>query len=371
MKTYDTVIIGAGPAGMGCAVSLIKSGKTPCVIDKAVFPRNKTCAGLVTAKTERLIRQLLSDDHYDDVFCNSADSIKLFQKSSELVEAPLSRPVHLVDRIDFDNALVDRYKSLGGTILEGERGFSVDYDNNRVTLSDGSEIGYNTIVFADGALSMAHKNLKVDKGRMALGIEAYVPSDRTDINSVNIYFDYLKDGYMWAFPHSDTVCFGAANLFKKGVDYKALFIGFLNDLGVDYSGVKFIGAFLPYGYIVPQEKLPRNVILVGDAAGFADPISGEGLYMALQSGIYAAEAMQTDDPKNSYLKKVKPIIETVKDGAKVQKLFFSTAVQKTFLNKVKGKKGLVSYFFENQVDEYKYAYRDIRKLYGDYKNRNK
>lgn len=371
MKIYDTVIIGAGPAGMGCGISLAEAGREPCVIDKAVFPRNKTCAGLVTAKTERLIKELFADAYSDEIFCNSTDSIKLFQKSSELVEAPLSRPVHLVNRIDFDNSLVDRYKSLGGTILEGQRNSVVDYDNNRVTLSDGSEIGYNTIVFADGALSMAHDKLKVNKDRMALGIEAYIPSDRTDFKSVNIYFDYLKDGYMWAFPHGDTVCFGAANLFKKGVDYKALFMDFLNDLGVDYIGVEFIGAFLPYGYIVPQEKLPRNVILVGDAAGFADPISGEGLYMALKSGIYAAQAMQSDDPKSSYLKKVKQIIETVKDGAKVQKLFFSTAVQRTFLNKVKGKKGLVSFFFENQVDEYKYAYRDIRKLYGDYKNRNK
>lgn len=367
MKTFDTVIIGAGPAGMGCGISLVNAGKTPCVIDKEVFPRNKTCAGLVTAKTERLIRQLFDDDYSDDIFCNSTHSIKLFQKSRELVEAPLARAVHLVDRIDFDNALVDRYKSLGGTILEGQRGIRIDYDNNRVILLDGTKIGYNNIVFADGALSMSHKKLKVNKGKMALGIEAYIPSSRADIKSVNIYFDYLRDGYMWAFPHGDTVCFGAANLFKKGIDYKTLFIDFLNDLGVDYSGAQFTGAFLPYGYVVPQEKLPRNVMLAGDAAGFADPISGEGLYMALQSGIYAAEAMQSVNPKNIYLQKVKPFREIVKDGAKVQKLFFSSAVQKTFLNKVKGKKRLVSFFFENQVDEYKYAYRDIRKLYGDYK----
>ena len=371
MKIFDTVIIGAGPAGMGCGISLVKAGKNPCVIDKAVFPRGKTCAGLVTAKTERLIGELFDGDYTDDLFCYSAGSIKLFRKNNELVEAPLARAVHLVDRIDFDNALVNRYKSLGGTIYEGQRGVRVDYDNDRVILNDGSEIGYKYIVFADGALSMSHKDLKVVKSKMALGIEAYIPSNRTDIKSVNIYFDYLKDGYMWAFPHGDTVCFGAANLFNKDIDYKKLFIDFLDDLGVEYGGVDFVGAFLPYGFIVPQEKLPDNVMLVGDAAGFADPISGEGLYMALLSGVHAAESLQTDHPKKTYLKTVKPIIETVKDGAKVQKMFFSTAIQRTFLNKVRGKTGLVSFFFENQVDEYKYSYRDIHKLYGDYKSRDK
>ena len=155
-KKYETVIIGAGPAGMGCAISLLKSGANLCVIDKAVFPRNKTCAGLVTAKTERLIKQLYGED-CEELFCNTASSIKLYRKDEELVEAPLKRPVHLVDRVDFDNALVEKYKSTGGVIMEGERGISVDYDNSRVTLSDGRDIEYKNIVFADGALSMSHK----------------------------------------------------------------------------------------------------------------------------------------------------------------------------------------------------------------------
>ena len=368
-KFYDTVIIGAGPAGMSCAISLRKSGVEPCVIDKAVFPRNKTCAGLVTAKTDKLIRELFGDKYTEELFCYSTSSIKLFKRSRELVEAPLSRPVRLVDRMDFDNALVGLYKSIGGNIMEGERGISVDYGGSRVILSDNSEIGYKNIVFADGALSLSHKLLKVNKSKMALGIEAYVPSDKADIKSVNIYFDYLKDGYLWAFPHGNTVCFGAANLFKKGVNYRDILNAFLDDLGIDASGAKYIGAFLPYGYVIPQDSLPDNVILVGDAAGFADPISGEGLYMALRSGISAAEALSSEAPKKTYLKSAEPIINTVKDGGKVQKLFFSSAIQNTFLRKVEGKKGFVSYFFENQVDEYKYDYRNINKLYSDYKKK--
>lgn len=366
---YDTVIIGAGPAGMGCGISLLKSGASPCVIDKAVFPRNKTCAGLVTAKTERLIEQLYGEE-YEKLFCNTASSIKLFRKDAELVDAPLKRPVHLVDRADFDCALVEKYKSMGGEILEGERGISIDYDNSLVMLSDGRVIRYGNIVFADGALSMAHKLLKVNRSRMALGIEAYVPSQLSDIKSVNIYFDYIKDGYLWAFPHGDTVCFGAANLYRKGIDYRGILSGFLKDMGVEPSAARYIGAFLPYGYVVPQEKLPDNVILVGDAAGFADPISGEGLYMALQTGVYAAEAMSSDHPKKTYLNSVKPIADIVNDGNKAQKMFFSPLIQKTFLSKVKGRKGLVSYFFENQVDEYKYDYRNISRLYADYKDKS-
>ena len=68
-KFYDVVIIGAGPAGMGCAVELMKNGVSPCVIDKAVFPRKKTCAGLVTGKTYKLIEGIFDGMDTDGLFC--------------------------------------------------------------------------------------------------------------------------------------------------------------------------------------------------------------------------------------------------------------------------------------------------------------
>lgn len=366
---FDTLIIGAGPAGMGCGITLQKAGHSVCVIDRSVFPRNKTCAGLVTGKTLGLIKEIFDGEDVEGLFCYVTDSIKLYRKTDLLAEGEIKNGARLVNRIDFDNALVERYKSLGGKIMVGERNIRVDYENNRVVLIGGDTVSYDNIVFADGALSLSHKLLKFDKRKMAFGVEAYVPSDQFSTDSVDLYFDCIDDGYVWVFPHNDTVCVGAANLYNKKTDYMKVIRDFLSSIGVDPQIQSFKGAFLPYGYVVPQNELPDNVILTGDAAGFTDPISGEGLYMALDSGIIAARSLSSQDPKRTYLESVKPIISIVKSGQKVQKLFFSSAVQKVFMKKVKGKNGLVSYFYENMVDDYIYDYDHVTKLFSDYKSR--
>ena len=366
---YKTVVIGAGPAGSACAISMQKAGESLCLIDRAVFPRSKTCAGLVTAKTYRLIRSLFTESLSDDLFCDAVSVVRLFRKTKELASADLERPVRLVNRIDFDNALVEEYKRLGGVMFEGEKHTAIDYERRLVTLSNGDTIRYQTLMFADGSLSMAHKLLDFDKSKLAFGVEAYVPADRLRVNSIDLYFDYLPDGYAWVFPHGDTVCIGLANQFSPRTDYLKTLNTFLDDLSVDARDTKIIGAFLPYGYAVPQDRLPDNVMLLGDAGGFTDPISGDGLYMALQTGIYAAQAALSDDPKQAYLKSVQELTQIVTDGKKVQKTFYSPAIQKLFYHKAKGKSRLVSYFFENMVEEYRYDYRDIYKMYRDYKKK--
>ena len=364
---FDTVVIGAGPAGASCGITLLKESRDVCLIDKAVFPRNKTCAGLVTGKTLELIKTLFDGEDIGGLFCYTASSIRLYRGTQLLTEAPLSNSARLVDRVHFDNALVERYKSLSGRIMEGERDIKVDHGSSRVVLSNGDTVRYNTLVYADGALSMSHKLLKFDKRKMAFGVEAYVPSEQYRTDSVDIHFGCIDGGYIWAFPHGGAVCIGAAGMYDKKADYKKVMTDFLDAIGVDPDKQRYTGAFLPYGCAVPQNKLPENVMLVGDAGGFTDPITGEGLYMALRTGMLAADSISAASPKKAYLKSVKPIASIVNNGKKVQKLFFSPDIQRVFLNKVKGKSGLVAYFYDNMVDRYRYDYMRIRSLYSDYK----
>ena len=364
---YDTVVIGAGPAGSSCGITLQRRGVKNCVIDKAVFPRHKTCAGMVTGKTYKLINRLFGEHDTDCLFCDTASVIRLFQRREELVSAPLSAPVRLVKRKDFDNALVSRYRELGGTLFEGEKILRIDYAANKIKLKSGKTISYSNLIFADGALSIAHKRLDFKKEKLAFGIEAYVPRELFPTDSADIYFKYIDNGYVWVFPHGDTVCAGLGAPYRKEVDYKGVLAGFLRESGGDPDSAKYIGAFLPYGNPVPQNKLPDNVMLIGDAAGFADPITGEGLYMALRSGICAAEAVLTKRPKESYLNSVKPLRRAVTDGKRAQSLFYSRALFQGFLNKARGREKFVGFFFDNVVEEYNYGYRQMAKLAKDYK----
>ena len=369
-KHYQAIIIGAGPSGTACGITLQQHGINHCILEKSVFPRQKTCAGLVTKKTYELIQELYDKQNIDTLFCDTSSRIKLYRKTELLTDAPLQRDIHLVKRKIFDNALVERYQDLGGVLRQGETGITIDYKNNRILLSDGQLLHYQTLIFADGALSISHKLLDVDKSKLAFGLETYLPASLFPTKSVDIYFDYLPNGYLWVFPHGDTVCIGIANQYQKGCDYKKILSDFLSDYGIDVSDIQYVGAFLPYGYAVPQEQLPDNVLLIGDAGGFTDPISGEGLYMALKTGICSAQSIMTDNPKKNYLQSVRPLTDIVKEGKKVQKIFYSPAIQKRILAKLSGKQKLVSFFFENQVEEYHYKYRQILQMYHDYKKDN-
>ena len=102
---YNTVIIGARPCGTACGITLQRRGISNCIIDKAVFPRRKTCAGLVTGKTFRLINKLFGEEDTDSLFCDSASQIRLLRGNDELVSAPLKNPVRLVKRFDFESGL--------------------------------------------------------------------------------------------------------------------------------------------------------------------------------------------------------------------------------------------------------------------------
>lgn len=366
-RFFDTVIIGAGPAGAACGITLQKSGAGNCVIDKAVFPRHKTCAGLVTGKTLKLINELLPGRDNSALYCDSAQKVRLFRKTELLAEGPIKRPVHITKRAVFDNALVEEYVSLGGTLFQGEKNVSVDEKANRVTLSDGTELRYKTLVLADGALSLSRKLPKADKPKLGFGIEVFVSKEIFGTECIDLYFDYMKDGYVWVFPHNDTVCIGAGGEFDRDLDYKEMLRGILKDMGINDEGIEYHGAFLPYGDMPSQKKLPGNILLAGDAGCFADPISGEGLYMALQTGIYAAQAVVAPSPKEMYLNAVKRLERIVNDGRRVQKMFYSPAIYKNVMKRLNGNGRIVSFFFDNMVDEYRYEYRDLKKLHKDYK----
>ena len=364
MAYFENVIIGSGPAGAACGITLQSSKSENCVIDRAVFPRNKTCAGLVTTKTYNLIQTLMGEDCRDGLFCAEAKAVRLFDKTEMLVSAPITNAVRLVNRREFDNALVDRYKALGGTLFDGEQILRIDYKSNKIRLKSGKIIQYKNLVFADGALSLAHKQINFKKENLGFGIEAYIPSDKFNTDSVDLFFDYVADGYFWAFPHGETVCVGFGNRYSKSTDYRGILTDFLRERGIDCKGQKYVGAFLPYGNAVPQNKLPKNVMLTGDAAGFTDPVSGEGLYMSMKSGILAANALKTSSPKKNYLESVKPLIRIVNDGRKAQKLFYTPVIHKKIIDKIRNSSGgFVGFYFDNMVDEYRYDYRSLPTLY--------
>ncbi len=368
---FDVVIIGAGPAGMSCGISLQRQNVSNCVIDKKKFPRSKTCGGLITNKTLMSICELLDAESVDDLsnlFCDSTSCVSLFYKEERLTTTIVTKPLNFVDRTTFDFNLINYYKTKGGIVFDGEGNYELNLQEKTITLTNGDTVSFNKIVVADGANSTTRKQMNIKSPQLGFCIETYVSKEVFSNCHIGVYFGVVPKGYGWVFPAGEKICIGLGGVFSKKTNYTALLDGFLQKLDVCES-TKYIGAFIPYGQVVNQNGR-FDAVLIGDAAGFVDPIYGEGLYFAIVSGMQAAKAII--EKKNfceSFCKKMKPYVKIIKQGSILQKIFFSNMIQAVFKKIIKGKASFTCYYCDQQISEYNYSYMNLYRLYIDYKKR--
>ena len=363
---------------MACGITLQRQGIENCVIDKSKFPRNKTCAGLVTSKTRGQLSLLLECDEgsLSPLFDNVADKITLYYKQNLIASSLIDKKMCLVKRIDFDNRLVEVYKSLGGTLLDGQTNYVIDYENCSLTLSDGNVIRFQNIIFADGALSRAHKDFGL-KVNPVFCMEVFLEKNAIEFENGNsghdeieVHFGYTGLGYLWVFPYSDKIGAGFVSTSFKTDSYKGLLIKFLRERGcsIPDKELRFLGAYVPIS-LADQNKTPDNVIMIGDSGGFVDPIYYEGLYMALLSGRMAGEAISDSNPnskpKQEFLSRMSRAVKMIESGKKASKIISSPFLQRITLNRVAGKKGFLKFYCDTQLSEYNYLHNDT-KIITDY-----
>lgn len=369
----DTAIIGGGPAGICCAIALQKSGVTNLVIEKKKFPREKTCGGMVTEKTVQLLLETLDlsgADELQPVFCDASDTLELYHRAEKLTSSTVSKPFRFVKRADFDFFLAEQYRQRGGKLLESVCCKELALQNHRLLLSNGDTVQFRHLVVADGALSETRKRLGYRAPKLGFCVETHLSKEKLPaLRGTRIVFGVVPKGYAWIFPSGKDVCVGLGGVYQKKTQYDRLLDQFLSSLGVDPQTCRKKGAFVPYGTPVRQTRGDGDVLLIGDAGGFVDPIYGEGLYFAVATGMEAANAILENPEKirSAFLKRTAPLAKTIRQGNRLQNFFFKATVQKLFRKVVYGKNAFVGFYCDNQVSQYRYSYANLWKLYRAYK----
>lgn len=245
----DVVIIGGGPAGVTAGVVLQKNGYQTCIVDWDIFPREKLCAGVVTKKAVKLLHHIYKGLDLNDLDTNYINKVNIFYKNTPIGSYTLENGYCVVNRVIFDNALVEYYKNLGGRLLDGEKSYQIYYDKNILKLSDGTEIEYRFLVGADGINSRVRKHVQRGWKSTILCFEKFIPSEHKE-KAINIYFGKMVGGYCWRIPGKNRIGIGLGEFYVRRMkrDVKK-YLNFYHEQGVqDLTGIK--GAFVSSGYYV-------------------------------------------------------------------------------------------------------------------------
>ena len=303
-KNYDVIISGGGPAGAAAGRVLAENGVSVLVLDKSEFPRPKLCGGLLTHKTVRAVARIFGESaetlKQRGIIDHESDRFGVHYLDKPLCQGESRFPFYFVRRESFDHFLLDLARQAGARTLAGHKVDSCDPKSGRVRTVLGECFSGRFVLGADGVFSAVRKCFplaQADKtawrGNLATAVEAVLdPRLLPDPAAYpKIFLGVINAGYGWVFPNSDRFLVGLCGLNRSNTDFKARLYGFLRFLGV--SGPKEIackGHPLPYGNFITHPVF-ENALLAGDAAGFVDPILGEGIYYALVSGSLAARSI--------------------------------------------------------------------------------
>jgi len=288
MKIWDTIVVGAGPAGCACAYDLAAAGKSVVLLDKAEFPRMKACAGGLTMKTVRALRYSI-----DPVVRQRIDCIVLEEKNSSRVSVHSRKSICVMTvRAELDVYCLAKTIAAGAVFQRIGRIENIREEEDGVTVTMQQEVMRGRyLVGADGAHSQV-RSMTDDSGwfRKAFAIEANLPRNADEEDLV---FDFapVTSGYGWVFPKCDHVNIGLYTLDpNEKLNRGRLSAYIATRFGNGAASEKFVGQYAGFGAAQHRTRHKR-IFLAGDAGGFVDPLSGEGIYGAVISGQAAASSI--------------------------------------------------------------------------------
>jgi flavin-dependent dehydrogenase len=285
MKQTKVLIVGAGPAGSTCGYLLKKAGVDCILIDHATFPRDKICGGGLTLKSQLLLKELMPDFHYD---YNPVTRVKLDIDDEARCEFEIADPIRVVQRKVFDNALLQQYQSIGGQFMKASLHTIEEKDGQViVTLKSGEQVACQYLVGADGSNSRVRRHLNPDTGFSILAMEQYVEKQDPHTISIGLSRTYSAGGYYYRFPTSDFDIAGYGDFNTTRETFRQV----MQKKGIPEGKIR--GAYINMSIDYP---LNDHILLIGDAGGFANRSTSEGLFDAFFTAKNAAEAIITNRP---------------------------------------------------------------------------
>ena len=294
-SSLPIAIVGAGPAGALTAAKLSHGGRHVILLDEKLA-WEKPCGGGLTHKafTEW---PFLRDSGAP---FNWVHTCELISPSGRRVSFALQQPIAIFSRRVLNGLLLDRARQAGAEVIR-DRVVEIERHGGqwRVRSSQASfEAAY--VVIAAGARNAFRKQLSQPFTADDLMVTAgyYIPG-----HSQVMQIQFLRDlhGYIWIFPRADHFSAGiCGNMGRSTSELRRILEEKLDQLGLDWRGGQFYSHVLPSLQAGTFRRAPVSGdgwAMVGDAAGFVDPMTGEGLYYAMRSAELLSQVVLADRPQ--------------------------------------------------------------------------
>ncbi len=285
----DIAVVGGGPAGAMCGERLARAGYGVTIYDEHLA-WEKPCGGGLTHKAIQAYPFLLSGPYPKKLI----RTVELISSKGHRAHLDLEQPIVIYARTVLNGLLLERAEAAGCRVV-GSRVNHIDTEGARATLAIGD--------------SQRRGRFRGHcRGRAQFPVAQYCPLSRKDLEMTFGYFvpaqaegirvKFLRrfEGYLWSFPRCDHLSVGICGSMARHTsqELRRHLHAFMAEEKISREGATFYSHVLPSPQrqtLSTRRVVGRNWALVGDAAAWVDPITGEGLYYALRSGDLLAEAL--------------------------------------------------------------------------------
>jgi geranylgeranyl reductase family protein len=370
MNYFDVTIIGTGPAGATAAFKLAEKGISVALIEKETLPRYKTCGGGLVFRGKKML-----PFNIDQAIDSEFKTIDIYFSGQNLhLQSTRDFPiVSMVMRDKFDSLIVEEARKKGVTLFENNKLVDLKFGENISVHTSQTEIKTKFVIAADGALSLTAKlaGWKEDTRYLIPALE-YEVELKPEVferlrHEARFDIDFIPQGYAWSFPKKNHLSLGVASSLRTKLNLKKYYSDYVEFLGITKEHIVQEAA---HGFQIPVSRrkddfVKNNVFLIGDAAGFADPITAEGISNSIYSGILAAEAIAEAELDSKLAEKIyidkihEKLIPELKTAEFLAKIFYKKVKIRNFMIKQSGNK-----FCEYMTDIFvgdRYYPKDLKK----------
>ena len=289
---FDALVVGAGPGGSSAACRLARANASVLLVDRARFPRDKPCGGGVTVRALRELPVAI-----DPVVEASVDRVEVTFRYRRRFERRSAVPLCLMtQRRRLDAHLVEGAARAGAEVRDGVRVSDVRIGDDGVEARIGDvRVQATALVVADGANGTTGQAVGLG-GDLGYGValegnvaHEHAPERLRDRILIDV--GVIPGGYAWIFPKGDHVNVGVGGWAAEAPRLRGHLARLCREYAIDPARVEEQRGYrLPYK--TRSTVLARGrAVVVGDAAGLVDPLTGDGIYEAAVSARLAAEAV--------------------------------------------------------------------------------